>query len=155
MKRLIFLLLVFTSCNESAIETDFARSNWGDIYEQVISVYQNEPEFVLKTNSISYQIQSLKDTATVNFFFSDNKLISGFVKYHKKSAENTEKLYNAYVKNNRDKFGFETFTGNPKKYKGKVFEQKIWQNDKTVVSIRLDSSQLVIKFYEKAKMPKN
>jgi len=156
MKKLTYLILLiaFTSCSESIPDTDFARSNWGDTYEQVKNTYQNEPEFNATTDMISYQIQSVKDTASVIFIFADNKLVSGFVKYNKKSAKETKKLYDAYVKNNRDKFGLETFMGNPKMYDDKKFEQKIWQNDSTMVSIRLDNHQLEIKFYDKHKMPK-
>jgi len=157
MKKLTYLFLFFTvlSCTESIPETDFARSNWGDTYSHLKSIYQNEPEFVATTDMISYQIQSIKDTALVSFLFADDKLVSGIVKYHKKSAKDTKKLYDAYVKNNRDKFGFETFLGNPKMYEDKKIEQKIWQDEKTMVSIRLDNFQLEIKFYDKDKMPKN
>ena len=150
----IFLLLAFTSCTEPIPKTDFARSNWGDTYEQIINTYKGEPKFEATTDMINYQIQSLKDTASVNFIFSDNKLVSGFVKYHKKSAKNTKKLYDAYVKNNREKFGLETFMGNIKMYEDKKIEQKIWEDELTMVSIRLDNYQLEVKFYEKAKMPK-
>ena len=156
MKKLIFLLLIIiTSCTESVIKTDFARSNWGDTYEQTKTNYQNEPKFKASAGIISYQIQSYKDTAIVSFFFSNDKLISGFVKYRKKPAKDTKKLYDAYVKNNREKFGFETFMGNTKMYEDKKIEQKVWQDDKTMVSIRLNDFKLEIKFYDKDMMPKN
>lgn len=157
MKKLSYLLILFTvlSCSESIPQTDFARSNWGDNYEEVKSTYQKEPGFEATTDMISYQILSLKDTASVNLLFADNKLISGFVKYHKKSAKDTKKLYDAYEKNNRDKFGFETFMGNPQRYEDKVMKQKVWEDEKTMVSIRLDKFQLEIKFFDKSKMPKN
>lgn len=157
MKNLLYivLLVVFASCSESIPKTDFARSNWGDSFQQISEVYKNEPEFKQMPDMISYQIQSLKDTATVNFIFADKKLVSGFVKYNVKSAKDTKKLYDAYVRTNREKFGLETFMGNPQIYDNKEIEQKVWQDEFTLVSILLDNYQLEIKFYDKQKMPKN
>ncbi len=157
MKKLAYILLLisFISCTESTPETDFARSNWGDTYEQINNTYQQEPDFKVTADMISYQIQSMKDTANVNFLFADNKLVAGFVKYSVKPAKDTKKLYDAYVRTNREKFGLETFMGNPQMYEDKKIEQKIWQDEFTLVSILLDNYQLEIKFYDKQKMPKN
>ena len=40
-------------------------------------------------------------------------------------------------------------------YEDKKIEQKIWQDEFTLVSILIDNYQLEIKFYDKQKMPKN
>lgn len=143
------------SCSEPSIKNDFVRSNWGDKYFVVKKAYSQEKDFSTSEDMISYSIKSLKDTATVMFLFSNDQLISGTVKYRKKGDKGTKKLYDAYVKKNRDKFGFETFTGNPKTYEYKVYKQLAWQDDKMLVSIRLDDNRILITYYDKQKMPIN
>ena len=157
MRKLLYLVLLATlfSCNEPGVKRDFVQSNWGDKYTVVKETYQSKKGFVASEDMISYELQSLKDTAKVMFLFSNEELISGEVKYHQKGDKETKKLYYAYVKKNRDKFGFETFSGNPKTYEYEVYEQRAWQNEKMLVSIRLDENQILIKYFDKNKMPKN
>jgi len=154
MKIILYLAMFISllSCSEPSINNDFVRSNWGDSYLEVKESYSKEKDFNASKNLISYNIKSLKDTAKVIFIFSNNQLISGTVKYHQKGDKETKKLYDAYVKKNRDKFGFETFTGNPKNYEFKIYKQLAWQDDKILVSIRLEENKILINYYDKQKM---
>ena len=154
--KVVLYLVIFASllsCSEPSINKDFVRSNWGDEYEIVKNTYNQEKDFVTSEDMISYSIKSLKDTATVMFLFSNDELISGTVKYHTKGDKATKKLYDAYVKKNRDKFGFEIFTGNPKTYEFKVYKQLVWQGDKMQVSLRLEEDKVLINYHGKRNMP--
>jgi len=155
MKNFIIaiVLLSLFSCNNSKTDNDFVHSKWGDKYSVVKEEYRNEKGYDATQEMISYDILSMKDTAKVKLLFSNDLFVSSSVKYNQKGDKETKKLYDAYVKKNRDKFGFETFMGNPKTYEFKVYEQRIWQDDRTLVSLRLDSNQVSIKYYDKKKMP--
>ena len=157
MKIILNLLLVVTliSCSETTIKNDFVRSNWGDDFSLIESTYEKELGFNQSADMITYNIKSLKDTAVVGFLFSDNKLISGFVNYNQKEAKDSKKLYDAYVKKNRDKFGLENYIGKTHRYEDKKFEERIWGDDKNLVSVRLDSLRIRITYYDKTKMPVN
>ncbi len=155
MKKILYAVLLISlfSCSEEVVNHDFVKSNWGDKYSVVKKTYQNEKGFNATEDFIRYKIMSLKDTALVTFMFSNDVLISSTVKYNLKKGKDTKKLYDAYIKKNRDKFGFETFSSNLKEYDYKDYEQKIWEDNKTLVSLRLDSNRVRIDYFDKRNMP--
>ena len=155
MKKILYAVLLISlfSCSEEVVNHDFVKSNWGDKYSIVKETYQNEKNFNAIENLVSYRILSMKDTAVVSFMFSNDVLISSTVKYNLKKGKGTKKLYDAYIKKNRDKFGFETFSSNQQVYDYKKYEQKIWEDSKTLLSLRLDSNRVRIDYFDKSKMP--
>lgn len=154
MKKYLAVLLFFVvlSCSK---QHDFESSNWGDKIEEVAKVSSNNFDIELSTDMLSYKQQILGKEATVIFLFQDNRLISGFIKFEKLSGPQTKIVYDSLVEQFSTNFGTEIFDGNQKEMEGIVFNQKIWDDNRTVVSIRLDSNQIFIKYYDKHKMPVN
>ena len=154
MKKYLAVLLFFVAVSCSP-QNDFKSSNWGDKRAKVAKVISDKFDVELSADMLSYNQQILGKEAIVIFLFEDNRLISGFTKFEELSSTETKVMYDAMVKQFNSRFGTEIFEGNPKKMDDIIFNQKIWDDNSTVVSIRLDSNQIFIKYYDKHKMPKN
>jgi|LGVF01.1.fsa_nt_gb predicted PolB exonuclease-like 3'-5' exonuclease len=146
----IILLFVFISCSP---KFDFRSSNWGDSRAKVAKTYGDEFNTKLSPDMLSFNQQILGSNASINFLFNDNKLVSGFTKFDKLSADETKKVYDTMVKQFTERFGTEIFVGNQQELEKHIFEQKIWDNSTTLVSIRLDQGSLLLNYNDRVNMP--
>ena len=152
MKKYLSVLLffVFVSCS---VDSDFGNSNWGDDIEKVTELNSDKSDFKLSDDMLSYKDNIDGSNVSISYLFEGGKLISGFIIFDKLPVSETKILYDTLLEKYNVLYETIIFEGNSIEMETEVFKQVIWDNNSTILSIRLDSNQIFIKSYDKHKMP--